>query len=70
MARLVTSSALQTRSRLAPAKSICIAVQRVAVSLDPTRETCLSCSIVAFSGLGTSKGRAMDLNMAHRSVKV
>jgi hypothetical protein len=60
---------LQTRSRLAPAKSICIAVQRVAVSLDPTRETCLSSSIVAFSGLGTSKGRAMDLNMAHRSVK-
>ncbi len=69
-ARLVTNSALQTRSLLAPAKSIWIAVQRVAVSLDPTRETCLSSSMVAFSGLAMSKGRAMYLTMAHCSVKV
>jgi len=69
-ARWVTNSALQTRTLWAPAKSICIAVQRAAVSLDPTRETCLSSSIVAFSGLGVSKARAVYLNMAHCSVKV
>ena len=70
MARLVTNRALQTRSLSAPAKSIWMAVQRVAVSLDPTRETSLSSSIVAFSGFGMSNGRAMYLTMAHCSVKV
>jgi hypothetical protein len=61
--------ASQTRSLLAPTKSICIAVQRVAVSEDPTRETFLSSSMVAFCGLGMSKGPAMHLNMAHCDVK-
>ncbi len=69
-ARLVTNSALQTRSLLAPAKSIWIAVQRVAVSLEPIRETCLSSSMVAFSGLAINKGRAMFPTMAHCSIKV
>jgi hypothetical protein len=39
---------------------IWMALQRVAVSLEPTRETCLSSSIVAFSGLAMSKTRAID----------
>ena len=47
-----------------------MALQRVAVSLEPTRETCLSSSMVAFSRWAMSKGRAINLNMAHRSVKV
>jgi hypothetical protein len=69
-ARLVTNRASQTSSRLAPAKSIWIAVQRVAVSLEPIRESCLSSSIEAFSGSGMSKARAIDQTMAQRSAKV
>jgi len=34
------------------------------------RETCLSSSMVTFSGSAMSKDRAIDSNMAHRSVKV
>jgi len=42
------------------AKSIYMVLQRVAVSLEPTREICLSSSMVAFSGWAMSKGRAID----------
>jgi hypothetical protein len=38
--------------------------------LEPTRETCLSSSMEAFSGSAMSKGGVMYLNMAHCSVKV
>ena len=42
-----------------------MAVHRMAVSVDPTRETCLSSSMVAFSELGMSKARAIERRMAH-----
>jgi hypothetical protein len=73
------SNAFQTASHLADYPNV-VANSRLHIrglcfdslfkTLFATRETCLSASIVAFSGLAISKGRAMDLDMANWSVKV
>lgn len=47
-----------------------MALQRMAVSVDPIRETSLSSLMVAFSELGMSKARAIERRMAHCYKKV
>jgi hypothetical protein len=51
---------VQTSCLSAPANSIWIAAQRVAVSIEPSRQTCLSSSMVAFCRWAMSKDRAID----------